>query len=213
MKSKFGISCIICGIILMVSALYLHCMNQEEDKQAKESAEAVMPNLVQQIQEQRAQEESRQGENDSSLELQIPVALLTEEDKKMAEIEIEGNLYIGYLSIPNLNLELPIMSTWSYEQLNVAPCRYNGSIRGEDLVLMAHNYDSHFGRLSQLNLADQIQFTDVEGVTTWYEVVGKDILDPTAVSEMTAGDFDLTLFTCTYGGENRITIYCNKIKK
>ena len=24
------------------------------------------------------------------------------------------------------------------------------------------------------------------------------------------GDFDLTLFTCTYGGESRVTIYCDK---
>ena len=60
------------------------------------------------------------------LELQKPVELLTEEDKKMTEVEINGNLYIGYLSIPALNLELPIMSTWSYPQLQIAPCRYHG---------------------------------------------------------------------------------------
>ena len=53
-------------------------------------------------------------------------------------------------------------------------------------------------------------FTDVYGNITEYVVVGKDILDPSAVDAMTAGDFDLTLFTCTYGGSNRVTIYCDR---
>ena len=37
-------------------------------------------------------------------------------------------------------LELPIMSDWDYGRLKIAPCRYYGSVRGENLVLMAHNY-------------------------------------------------------------------------
>ena len=56
-------------------------------------------------------------------ELQKPIELLTEEDKKMTEVEIDGNLYIGYISIPALNKELPVMSTWSYPKLKIAPCR------------------------------------------------------------------------------------------
>ena len=131
----------------------------------------------------------------------------------MTEVEINGNQYIGYLSIPVLGLELPIMSSWSYPKLNIAPCRYTGSVRGEDLVLMAHNYSSHFGKLSQLDLGDMVEFTDMDGVITRYEVVGKDVLDPAAVEEMTSGDFDLTLFTCTYGGGSRVTAYCNRISE
>lgn len=145
--------------------------------------------------------------------MQIPVELLTEEDTEMTEVEINGNQYIGYLSIPVLGLELPIMSSWSYPKLNIAPCRYTGSVRGEDLVLMAHNYSSHFGKLSQLDLGDMVEFTDMDGVITRYEVVGKDVLDPAAVEEMTSGDFDLTLFTCTYGGGSRVTVYCNRISE
>ena len=45
---------------------------------------------------------------------------------------------------------------------------------------------------------------------TEYRVVVLDILSPDAIEEMTAGDFDLTLFTCTYGGQSRVTVYCNK---
>ena len=102
------------------------------------------------------------------------------------------------------------MSTWSYPQLKLSPCRYTGTLRGEDLVLMAHNYNNHFGRISQLIVGDSVSFTDMDGNTTRYTVVGTDILDPNAVEVVTAGDFDLTLFTCTYGGSNRVTVYCDK---
>lgn len=196
------------GALLIVGAIALTYWNQKEDDTALESAAEIVPQLVRQIRNNTDVEEVDPG-TDVIPELQIPVELLTEEDKKMTEVEIDGNLYIGYISIPALNMELPIMSNWSYAQLRIAPCRYNGSIRGEDLVLMAHNYKSHFGLISQLELGDEVFFTDMDGKTTSYAVVGKDILDPSAVEVMTAGEYDLTLFTCTYGGASRVTVYCD----
>ena len=214
MKSKLGIVCIILGVALMLGAVFLYQSNRAEDQVAQEAVVDVMPQLVEQIREHTVQEETvPESEVIPELELQIPVELLTEEDKKMTEVEISGNRYIGYLSIPDLGLDLPIMSTWSYPKLNIAPCRYTGSVRGEDLVLMAHNYNSHFGRISQLDLGDSVVFTDMDGNVVQYEVVGEDLLDPTAVEEMTSGDFDLTLFTCTYGGDSRVTVYCDRVSE
>ena len=202
------------GAALVFVALLLSRSNQREDTAAREAVMDVMPQLVQQIRENTASEETvSEAYTIPEPELQIPVELLTEEDKEMTEVEINGNQYIGYLSIPVLGLELPIMSSWSYPKLNIAPCRYTGSVRGEDLVLIAHNYSSHFGKLSQLDLGDMVEFTDMDGVITRYEVVGKDVLDPAAVEEMTSGDFDLTLFTCTYRGGSRVTAYCNRISE
>ena len=214
MKSKLGIVCIVLGMVLMLGAVFLYQSNRAEDQVAQEAVVDVMPQLVEQIREHTVQEETvPESEVIPELELQIPVELLTEEDKKMTEVEISGNRYIGYLSIPDLGLDLPIMSTWSYPKLNIAPCRYTGSVRGEDLVLMAHNYNSHFGRISQLDLGDTVVFTDMDGNVVQYEVVGEDLLDPTAVEEMTSGDFDLTLFTCTYGGGSRVTVYCDRVSE
>jgi len=214
MKSKLGVVCIILGVALMLGAVFLYQSNRAEDQVAQEAVVDVMPQLVEQIREHTVQEETvPESEVIPELELQIPVELLTEEDKKMTEVEISGNRYIGYLSIPDLGLDLPIMSTWSYPKLNIAPCRYTGSVRGEDLVLMAHNYNSHFGRISQLDLGDTVVFTDMDGNVVQYEVVGEDLLDPTAVEEMTSGDFDLTLFTCTYGGGSRVTVYCDRVSQ
>ena len=209
MKRKFGIVCMILGAGLILGAAYLLMINQQEDTFARESSEDAMAALVQQIQE-NTKETLPASDTMPELELYKPVDLLTEEEKKMTEVVIDGIPYIGYLSIPKLELDLPIISTWNYTLLNVAPCRYVGTVRGEDLVLMAHNYDSHFGKLSQLETGDTVTFTDMDGEITCYEVVGEDILAPTAVEEMTAGVFDLTLFTCTYGGKTRLVVYCDR---
>lgn len=194
------------GIILMFGAASLFWMNQQDDDFAKNAAASVMAELVDRITKNT---EATFSESETMPELQKPLELLTEEDKKMTEIEIDGIPYIGYLSIPKLGLELPVISTWSLNRLNIAPCRYSGSLLGEDLVIMAHNYVSHFGNLSLLELGDTLTFTDMDGKTTLYKVVGKDVLAPTAVEEVTSGSFDLTMFTCTYNGQNRITIYCD----
>ena len=207
MKSKIGILCIVLGAVLLVGALGLVLFNLQQDTAARNAAMDILSRLVEQIHGNTPDEPA---DVIPDLELQVPPELLTDEDKKMTEVEIDGYAYIGYLSVPTLDLELPIMSDWSYAQLRIAPCRYSGTLRGEDLVLMAHNYNTHFGRISKLNVGDSLTFTDMDGVTTRYRVVATDVLDPTAVAAMTSGDFDLTLFTCTYSGANRVTVYCNK---
>lgn len=208
MRNKAGIFCIVTGVLLMLGALDLHYFNMQEDSQAQTAVRQIIPRLIEEIQE-NTELETDSAEEDFS-QLQIPPALLTEEDKAMTEVEIDGYMYIGYVSIPTQELDLPIMSSWSYPQLSISPCRYSGSVRGEDMVLMGHNYVSHFGKLSNLQPGDVVRFTDMDGVVTEYEVVGKDLLPAAAVEEMTSGDFDLTLFTCNYSGNSRVTIYCNR---
>ena len=215
MKSKAGRVCIILGLVLLSGSLLLSLYNTRQDAVAQNVAATVVPQIVEQIQQAQAEkkEESASGTKKEPLRdptLKVPVELLTEEEKKMTEVEIDGYSYIGYLSIPSLELELPIMSDWSYPQLKLSPCRFNGTVRGEDLVLMAHNYKSHFGYISQLKIGDAVIFTDMDGNVTEYKVVGTDVLAPTEVETIIAGDFDLTLFTCTYGGKSRVTVYCDK---
>ena len=203
MRKKLGVICMILGGVLLLSAAALVLFNENQAAQAEQAVQSVLPVLQEQIAEERAA-----GTEPPVLD--IPEELLTAEDIEMEEMEIDGYAYIGFLSIPALELELPIMSDWSYPQLKIAPCRYSGTLRGGDLVLMAHNYARHFGGLSQLTEGESVFFTDAAGMVHSYVVAAVDILPPTAVEEMTAGDFDLTLFTCTYGGKTRLTVYCDK---
>ena len=207
MRTKIGITCMVLGAAMILAALGLFLYNESEAAAADEAAADRLSQIVDTI-DQRQESGEAQPPDVSN----VPLEFLTPEDLEMTVVEINGYGYIGYLTIPSLQLELPVMADWDYPRLKIAPCRMAGTLRGEDLVLMAHNYDRHFGRLSKLKVGDNVVFTDMDGVVTVYEVVGQDILAPTAVEEMTAGDFDLTLFTCTYGGKSRVTVYCDIIK-
>ena len=203
MKRKLGTIFMLCGAALILSALSLFGYNQWEEQQANQSVVELLPQLIEEI------PDTTSTPDIPHQPMGIPVEYLDPSAFEMTEVEIGSYAYIGYLSIPTLELELPIMSSWSYPQLKIAPCRYYGSVRGKDLVLLAHNYRKHFGRIKELSEGDSVFFTDMDGETYEYTVAAKDILEPTAVEEVTAGEYDLALFTCTPGGTSRVTIYCN----
>ena len=54
-------------------------------------------------------------------------------------------------------------------------------------------------------------FTDVDGNVYNYEVAELETLQPAAVDEMKSGEWDLTLFTCTIGGQTRVTVRCDRV--
>lgn len=195
------------GTALIFGALSLFINNQHEAMEAETASVNLLPQLMEVIEDH---EDAATEPETYAQPVGTPIDYLDPSAFEMTEVEIDGYAYIGYLSIPKLELELPIMADWDYTRLRISSCRYTGSVRGEDLVIMAHNYASHFGGLSKLSEGDSVIFTDMDGVVTMYEVVAQDILDPYAVEEMTAGDFDLTLFTCTYGGKSRVTVYCDR---
>lgn len=192
MGRKAGTVCMFLGAALIVAALSLFLWNQWEDHQADAAAGAALSQVEDQIEADAAA---------------TPDPYSTE----MTEVEVDGYLYIGYLSISSQDLELPVMSSWSYDQLKIAPCRYYGSTKTDDLVIAGHNYTRHFGPIGNLVPGDEVCFTDMDGVTTVYEVAEVDTLNPTAVEEMTASGFDLTLFTCNYSGQARVTVRCNRV--
>lgn len=189
------------GAAMICGSLGLLLFNQQQQTMAARSVDAVMPQLVTAIHEsKRLLEESQ------------PPQELPLQQREMVVQEIDGHNYIGFVGIPALELELPVMADWTYPQLKIAPCRFTGSIFTDDLVIMAHNFERHFGRIRDLKPGDTVTFTDMEGQTISYEVVVLDILHPTAVENMTAGEYDLTLFTCTYGGKSRVTVRCDRMK-
>ena len=145
------------------------------------------------------------------LRVEIPDYVLNPQ-MAMPEITQDGEAYIGVLEIPALELELPVISQWNYSRLRKAPCRYVGSAYTNDLVISAHNYDRHFGRLHILQEGDRIFFTDVDGNRFVYELCLLETLKPRPASAMTEGDWDLTLFTCTVGGSYRVTARCRLVQ-
>lgn len=201
-RSKIGNILIILGLLLLGAALGLFAYNRLQSANARAASQQVIRQIVSQL------ETIPESTEDAALLPQETLPVLP--SKQMKELIIDGQPYIGLLTVPSLSLELPVISDWNYQKLKIAPCRYCGTVAGNDLVLMAHNYASHFGTLDRLNPEDMLYFTDVDGTTTAYKVVALDILDPYAVEEVVAGEFDLTLFTCTYGGATRVCVYCER---
>lgn len=129
-------------------------------------------------------------------------------DMEMPTETVDGQIYIGVVEVPSLELSLPVISEWSYPRLKKAPCRFVGSVYSRDIVICGHNYERHFGRLKDLSIGDEVRFTDVEGNVFFYSVCAMEQLEKKAVEEMMTGDWDLTLFTCTKGGLTRVTVRC-----
>lgn len=187
------------GLLLLAAALFLTGYNLWEQRRAEQSVSRVLEELD--IAPAPAQETA------DPQETVIPDYLLAP-TMEMPTEEADGKDYIGVVEIPALGLSLPVMSGWSYPDLKIAPCRYAGSAYQGDLIIMAHNYRSHFGNLKNLSIGDEVVFRDVDGNEFRYEAVELETLEKTAVEEMQAGDWDLTLFTCTVGGQTRVTVRC-----
>lgn len=126
-------------------------------------------------------------------------------------LNISGYDYIGVISIPSLNIKLPIMRETDYDRLAISPCKYYGNITTNDLVLCAHDYVNQFGKISNLKEDDIVIITDVLGNNYVYKVVLTEELNPTDITNMIDSPFDLTLYTCSYGALKRITVRCNRI--
>ena len=198
MKLKKGSIFIIIGLLLLVAALLLTCFNLYDQFRGERSVDNIMDKMILKNREYSLQE----GE--------IPDYILNP-DMEMPVETIDGRDFIGTLEIPSLNLNLPIISQWSYGNLRVAPCRYDGSAYKNDMILAAHNYPSHFGNLKYLKEGEYVIFTDADGNKFTYTAVVRETLMPTAVNEMLSkeeDDWDLTLFTCTVGGRSRVVVRC-----
>ena len=180
-KNK-GLAFLLIGCILLLIAGGWYLYNVVEDKNAGQKATEILTKF-----------NSEQGHNDNA-----PI------------IKIDGDAFCGKVIIEKLGVELPVYDEWNYARLKSAPCRYAGGIETNDMIIAAHNYKSHFGALNTLQIGDEIAFMDAYGRSHLFTVCELLKLDGTAVSDMQSGGWDLTLFTCAKGGEQRVTVRCKR---
>ena len=190
------------GLLLIAAALALAAYNVIDAQRAARSAAQALEALSQTTAVSAAEPEEASADD--------APAYLADPEMPMPTVSFDGNDYIGRVDVPSLGLSLPVISEWSYPRLKIAPCRYTGSAYLDNLIIAAHNYSSHFGNLNRLNTGDTVMFTDVDGNQFTYAVSLIEDLPGTAIEEMQAGEWDLTLFTCTLGGRSRITVRCER---
>jgi sortase A len=206
MRKWIGVICIFLGVVCILSSVGFVVYNRWEDQ----NAEGIAKDLLEDVQSIMDEKQPEQPLPADTVNLpDDPEKMPTE----MATVKVDGYDCIGVLSVPVLDLELPVLTDWSYAKLKKAPCHYYGTYYEKDFVIAAHNYQSHFGKLSELQPKDLILFTDVSGTVYCYEVVLLETLPGNATEEMITSGFALSLYTCTPGGASRITVRCNIINQ
>ena len=187
-KVSPGLVCIVLGVVLLLAAGGLYAYNRYEDAHAGAEAQTVVADLQQKVVQQKVETPEPEAES-GPLDPELPV------------VEIDGNEYVGEISIPAIGIDLPVMSEWSYPRLKIAPCRQFGSSRTDDLVIAAHNYESHFGKLTSLTAGDNVTFTDMDGIVNEYVVNKVEVLDPHSVEEV-----EQPVLTSTTDEEDVVTV-------
>ena len=215
MPKRADIIIIAVGAVLILSALLLLLYNRYADARAGREAETLLAGVEAAISSQAAAEqgktrprgqETRPTGEKNGTEPTAAEAL----DPEMPVAMLEGYGYVGYVEIPALGLKLPVMSDWDYTRLEIAPCRQFGSSRTDDLVIAAHNFESHFGRLKEMSLGNTVTFTDMAGIVNTYRAEMIETLSPKDVEAVQNSDYDLVLYTCTRDGQERVAVFCNR---
>ena len=223
---KLGAMSIIAGAALILAAASLTIFNLWDESRAKKSAETVLGEILDAMEAEDkptaapVPEAATEGVTGGTLYTPPPPiptgAPLSGWSRKaqMPSVRAENEDFVGVLEIPKLSLALPVGDTWSYPRLRKTPCRYTGGTYTSDMVIAGHNYNSHFGRLKELQPNDEVFFTDMDGNRFDYLVSETETLAPTAIDEMTQVDgWALTLFTCTLGGRSRVTVRCKSAEE
>ena len=201
-RNRKGSVCIVLGTLLLLAALGLTAYNRLDSRRAgRVSAEAA-----QQLQAVLP-EPAATPDDAPAGEMLIPDYIL-DPNREMPEREIDGEAYVAMLEIPSLELELPVLSHWSYDGLRIAPCRYSGSLYLNNLVIAGHNYTTHFAPLWSMRPGDAVIVTDMDGSRFRFVAAEIHTLSPDQVREMTESEWDLTLFTCTADGSLRFAVCC-----
>lgn len=193
------------GLLLIAAALLLTVYNiRESDWAGSESEEMVvrMESLTADLPERLETEKK-----------ELVPEYVKNPEMEMPTVEVNGQECVGMIEIPALGLKLPVISEWSDAKLKKAPCRYSGSAYLKNMIIAGHNYRTHFSGIKRLNPGDSVVFTDADGNVFSYEVAEIETVGGYDIEKMEAGDWDLTLFTCTNKGKARAAVRCREIEE
>lgn len=131
---------------------------------------------------------------------------------------------VGTVKIPKINVEYPILDgqTDSAEEtedlLKISPTKFWGPEPNEvgNFCIVGHNYRNtkFFSKVLTLENGDTIQITDLSGKTINYRVYNKYEVDPTDVSctsQLTNGNKEVTLITCTNDSKLRVIVKAREV--
>ena len=122
------------------------------------------------------------------------------------------------LNIPSLGINYPVLSETSEELLKISLNKFWGPSPNEvgNYCIVGHNYKNKkmFGKLSEIKNGDVVELTDNSGKTVKYTVYNKYVVEPDDVSctsQLTNGNKEVTLITCTNYGKQRLVVKARQV--
>ena len=205
MRKRGSFVLLLLGAALLCAALLLAAKNRREETSAGEAAAALLVQAEQTIAQHTA---SPVSSPPAAPDAAAAEETLSPSPSASPSAAPEGPAFLGVLSVPAVSLTVPVLAEWSYYHLTLAPCRDCGSIETGDLVIAAHNYDTHFGRLSRIAPGDSVYFTDMAGSTTEYAAASVEQRDPSDAEGVRESGYPLVLYTCSWDCTARVTVFC-----
>ena len=207
MRKRGSFVLLLLGAALLCAALLLAAKNRREETSAGEAAAALLVQAEQTIAQHAAPPAAVPTPAPSSAAEET----LSPSPSASPSAAPEGPAFLGVLSVPAVSLTVPVLAEWSYYHLTLAPCRDCGSVETGDLVIAAHNYDTHFGRLSRIAPGDSVYFTDMAGSTTEYAAASVEQRDPSDAEGVRDSGYPLVLYTCSWDCTARVTVFCGYV--
>lgn len=126
---------------------------------------------------------------------------------------------VAVVNIPKINITYPIIYSnntsdqTTEDLLKISIVKYWGADANQpgNFCMIGHNYHNKrfFSNISKLNNGDSIYVTDKNNKTLEYKVYNNYVIEPTdlkCTSQLTNGNTDITLITCTISGKQRTVI-------
>lgn len=205
MKKIIGRIFLLIGTLLILASAALVAYNLYDSKRAEKASLEIVDALEDLMEEEDLDDDGLDNDSPRPLYQQYP-------SMPMPTKVIDGYRYIGILEIPSKDLKLPVMEEWDYSRLKISPCRYSGSVYLHNIVIAGHNYLRHFTPIKSIKNGAKVRFKDMNGNVFKYEVGWTEVIAPkdteAMMTETEENPWDLTLFTCTTGGESRFTVRC-----
>lgn len=209
MKIKIaGITLAVAGAVLILLALLFAAYNEYVDYRAGTASERILEEFRRMLDGGQVSAPPQAGILPDTEQSEADSTEWTPEYTAPTKITVQGYDCIGYIEIPAIDLALPVLSDWSYEKLDVAPCRHFGSVYTEDLVISGHNYKRHFSYLTRLKPGDSVSFFDAAGIAHLYTVKKVTYTDESNVDGVKNSGYPLVLYTCTFYGDLRNVVFC-----
>ncbi|MBR6676754.1 MAG: hypothetical protein IKL24_05430 [Clostridia bacterium] len=129
---------------------------------------------------------------------------------QMPSLEINGRNVVAVLRIPELDVTLPVASSFDKKAGSSYPQRVSGSVYDGSLVVTGADLKGQLDCLKRLDLGNKLTVTDMTGAEFTYEVT--EIERHKSTSDIGADEItDLTLFVKDSSSQKYVVVSCIQI--